>query len=109
LFEPFEPDVPEPAPVPGPIEGRPEVVLAELESEGAAPAEASEAEPDDAAEPDPVHLAPVDELEAEERRVLVATALSPAGDAGAGGPESVDGASESRILPPSLAPEREES
>jgi ribonuclease G len=109
VFEPFEPDVPAPAPVPGPIEGRPEVVLAELESEREAPLETVAAAPADAADPDPVHLAPADELEPEERRALVATALSPAGEGLVAEAESVDGDRESRILPASLAPEREES
>ncbi len=109
VSEPFEPDVPEPAPLPGPIEGRPEVVLAELESE---PGEGEPAPPraDGAgAEPDPVHLGPADELEPAERRSLVANSLSPAGEAGIGALESVDGERESRILPASLAPEREDS
>src|SRR5690606_8155607 len=114
VFEPFEPDVPEPAP-PGPIEGRPEVVLAELESEAEpAPAaeaagEAAPADGGDGADPDPVHVAPDEELAPAERRTLVATALSPPGEDGARGAEAVDAASESRILPASLAPEREDS
>jgi len=107
VFEPYQPEVPEPAPVPGPIEGRPEVVLAELESER--PAEgAPGAAAEDPTEPDPVHLAPADELEPAERRTLVATTLSPAGEARADAAEPVDGASESRILPASLAPDGRE-
>jgi hypothetical protein len=47
-----------------------------------------------------------------ERRTLVASTLSPAGDGvsdGAGAEaESVDDTGESRILPASLAPERED-
>jgi hypothetical protein len=109
VSEPFEPDVPEPAPVPGPIEGRPEVVLAELESEDRDPLAPTEAVAMDPAEPDPVHLAPPEELEPRERRGLVTTALSPAGEIAAAAAEPVDETSESRILPAFLAPEREES
>ncbi|HEY8493985.1 MAG TPA: Rne/Rng family ribonuclease [Myxococcota bacterium] len=112
VCEPFEPEVPEPGPLPGPIEGRPEVVLAELET----PPEAAEAEGPasadggaEAAEPDPVHLGEADELVPAERRSLVTSVLSPAGEGNGAAPESVDAAVESRILPASLAPEREES
>jgi ribonuclease G len=109
VSEPFEPEVPEPAPVPGPIEGRPEVVLAEIEGERL---DAEEVEAPAAGDPlaatDPVHLGPAEELEPEERRSLVASALSPAGEGSVEAPESVDGTGESRILPASLAPERED-
>jgi ribonuclease G len=107
LFEPFEPEAPEPASVPGPIEGRPEVVLAELPSEE--PARPAEPVAMDPAEDDPVHLGPAEELEPLERRALVAATLSPAGEDPPRTVESVDGATESRILPASLAPEREDS
>jgi ribonuclease G len=109
VFEPFEPEVPAPAPVPGPIEGRPEVVLAELEAEGAASVAADPTPPPEPAATDPVHLAPAEELEPPERRTLVAEALSPTGEGLGASAEPVDAAAESRILPASLAPEREDS
>lgn len=113
VFVPFEPEVPAAAPVPVPIEGRPEVVLAELEAESPAveagsPAAAEPVLPE-SAEPDPMHLAPSGELEPAALRTLVTETPSPAGDSRSGQAESVDGTEESRILPASLAPEREGS
>ncbi len=110
--EPFEEELPEPsepsaapaAPavldVPGLIEGRPEVVLAELAlvDGGESPAPP---DPLDILEPDPVHLGPADELEPPERRTLVARTLSPAPESGVADRQPVDETPESPILPDS--------
>ncbi|MCL4685061.1 Rne/Rng family ribonuclease [Myxococcota bacterium] len=104
LSKPSEPSAAPAAPavldVPGLIEGRPEVALAELArvDGGESP---PPPDPVDILEPDPGHLGPADELEPPERRTLVARTLSPAGESGVADLQPVDETPESPILPDS--------
>ena len=125
--EPFEDELPAPPPdadrsephssephssEPGPIEGRPEVALADFPADpdpvspGSQPtAETLESDWATADEPDPTHAAPTDELEPPERRTAVARAWSPPAAIAAADVQPVDEAPESPILPTSSEPE----
>jgi ribonuclease G len=96
-------------PGPGPIEGRPEVALADADSDslpiGASGDGAESPGRFEPLEPDPGHLAPADELEPPARRTLVAEALSPVGASGAAARPPVDETPESPILRDSSEPE----